>query len=100
MLVNLSVLLFRPNIFFLLTLRRSLRRKLRMRWFFDVSKVKESSLFKSDLTDPPQNFDAHLLENTDLSIFGFHFSVSFYIKIRNFLCNERVRGLIDRAREG
>ena len=27
--------------------------KMRMRWFFDVSKVKESSFFKSDLTDPP-----------------------------------------------
>ena len=35
-----------------LTLRRPLCRKLRMRWFFDVSKVKESSFFKSDLTDP------------------------------------------------
>ena len=29
-----------------------MRKKLRMRWFFDVSKVKESSFFKSDLTDP------------------------------------------------
>ena len=45
-----------------------------MRWFFDVSKVKESS-FLSDLNDPPQIFDAHLLENTDLSAFRFHFSV-------------------------
>ena len=36
-----------------LTLTRPLRRKLQMRWFFDVSKVKESSFFfKSDLTDP------------------------------------------------
>ena len=44
-----------------LTLRRPLRRKLRMRWFFDVSMVKESSFFKSDLTDPPpQIFYAHL----------------------------------------
>ena len=41
-----------------LTLRRSLREKLRMRWFFDVLKVKESSFFKSDLTDTPQIFDA------------------------------------------
>ena len=39
-----------------LTLRRPLRRKLRMRWFFDVSKVKESSFFKSDVTDPPSDF--------------------------------------------
>ena len=28
-----------------LTLTRPLRRRLRMRWFFDVSKVKESSFF-------------------------------------------------------
>ena len=60
-----------------LTLRRPLRKKLRMRWFFDVSDVKESSFFKPDLTDPPQNFDAHLLENTNLSPFRFHFSVGF-----------------------
>ena len=38
--------------FTLLTLTRPSRRKLRMRWFFDVSKVKESSFCKSDLTDP------------------------------------------------
>ena len=44
----------------MLTLRRRLRRKLRMRWFFDVSKVKESSFFKSNLTEPPQIFDARL----------------------------------------
>ena len=59
-----------------LTLRRSLRRKLRMS--FDVSKVKESSFFKSNLSDPPQIFDAHLLENADFSISRFHFSVGFY----------------------
>ena len=41
--------------------------KVRMRWFFDVSDVKQSSFFKSDLTDPPQIFDARLLENTNLS---------------------------------
>ena len=61
----------------IIILRHPLRRKLRMRWFFDVSKVKESSFFKSDLTDPPHNFDAHLFENTDLSPSGFHFSVGF-----------------------
>ena len=39
-----------------------------MSWFFDVSKVKESSFFKSDLTDPPpQIFEARLLEYTNLS---------------------------------
>ena len=61
----------------MLTLRRPLRKKLRMKWFFDVSKVKESSFFKSDLTDSPQIFDAHLLENTNLSPSRFHFSVGF-----------------------
>ena len=48
-----------------------------MRWFFDVSKVKESSFFLSDLTDPLQIFDVHLLENTDLSPSRFHFSLGF-----------------------
>ena len=47
--------------------------KLRMRWFFDVSKVKESNYLKSDLTEPPQIFDAHLLENTNLGPSSFHF---------------------------
>ena len=37
--------------------------------------------FKSDLTDLPQIFDAHLLDNTNLSPSRFHFSVGFYIKI-------------------
>ena len=50
-----------------LTLRRPLRKKMRMRWFFDVSEVKESIFLKSDLTDPPQIFDARLLENTNFS---------------------------------
>ena len=33
------------NLSLILTLRRSLRRKLRMRWFFDISKAKESGFF-------------------------------------------------------
>ena len=37
--------------------------------------------FISDLTDTPQIFDAHLLENTNLSPSSFHFSVGFYFKI-------------------
>ena len=37
----------------------------------------ESDFFKSDLTDPPQIFDTHLLVNTDLSSSRFHFSVNF-----------------------
>ena len=60
-----------------ITLRRLLRRKLRMRSFFVISKVKESSFLKSDLTDPPQIFDAHFLENTDFSPSRFKFSVGF-----------------------
>ena len=36
--------------------------------------------FKSDLTDPPQIFDAYLLENTDLSPSRIHFSVGFISK--------------------
>ena len=57
-----------------LTLRRPLRGKLGMRWFFDISKVKESSFFLilTSLT-PPRIFDAHLLENTDFSPSRFHF---------------------------
>ena len=43
-----------------LTLTRPLRRKLRMRWFFDGSKVKESSFFNRTLLISPQIFDAHL----------------------------------------
>ena len=42
---------------------------------FNVSKAKES--FFSDLTEPPQIFDAHLLENTNISPSSFHFSVGF-----------------------
>ena len=60
-----------------LTLRRPWCRRLRMRWFFDISKVKESRFFKSDLTGPNQIIDAHLLETTDLSPSSFHFSVGF-----------------------
>ena len=61
----------------ILTLRRPLRRKLRMRWFSTFPRWRSRVFFKSDLTDPPQIFDAHLLENTDLSPSRFHFSVGF-----------------------
>ena len=43
--------------------------------------MKESSFSKSDLTDPPQIFDAHLLENNNLSPSSFHFTVGCYFKI-------------------
>ena len=60
-----------------LTLRRPLRRKLRMRWFFDISKVKDLSFVNRTSLTPHQIFDAHVLENTDLSPFRYHFSVGF-----------------------
>ena len=37
----------------------------------------EWSFLQSDLTDPPQIFDAHLLKNTNLSPSSFHFSMGF-----------------------
>ena len=77
----LDAVLIEVNI---LTLKRPLRRKLWMRWFSDVSKMKESSFSKSDLTDPPQIFDAHLLENTDLSPSRFHFSFKIMFWVRWF----------------
>ena len=64
-----------------------------MRWFFDVSKVKESSFSKSDLTDPPQIFDAHLLENTNLgpsehkTLKKFRFDKEMRKKMVNFKSN-------------
>ena len=64
-----------------LTLRYPLRKKLRMSWFFDVSKVKESSFFLIGPHWPPQIFDPHLLENTNFSPSSVQFSVGFYIKI-------------------
>ena len=76
-----------------------------MSLFFDVSKVKESSFLKLELTDPPQIFDAHLLENTNFSssklktLKKFRFDKeSFYqanderTQLHIFLRNGRVRG--------
>ena len=44
---------------------------------------------RTSLTPPPQIFDAHLLESTDLSPFRFHFSVGFiswsYLESDGFL---------------
>ena len=48
---------------------------------FDVSKVKESIFLKSDLTDPPQIFDAHLLEKNRFKPFQISVFSGFYIKI-------------------
>ena len=62
----------------ILTLRRPLRIKLQMTLFFDISKVKDSSFLKSDLTDlPPQIVDAHLLVKTDSGPSKLYFSVGF-----------------------
>ena len=75
---KIRMALKRHTVLYRLTLRRPLRRKLWMRWFFDVSKVKESSYIsnRTSLT-PAQNFDAHLLENTDFSPSRFHFFSEF-----------------------
>ena len=54
-----------------------LRRKVLMRWFSDVSKMKESSFFNRTSLTPNLIFDAHLLETTNLSLSRFNFSVGF-----------------------
>ena len=46
--------------------------------------------FKSDLTDPTQIFDAHLLEETHLSPSTFHFSVGCYIKIQPLITSSYI----------
>ena len=52
---------------------------------FDVFKVEESSFFKSDLTDSPLIFDAHLLENTNLSPSSFHWNFQIEEKKTMFI---------------
>ena len=56
-----------------------------------------SRVFLSDLTDPHQIFDAHLLENTDLSPSRFNFSVGFisrsYLWVRWFYSLFERKGL-------
>ena len=64
-----------------LSLRRPLRRKLRMRWFFDISKVKESSFFKSDLTDLPSDFWCASFGKYRFRPFQISFFSGFYIKV-------------------
>ena len=68
-----------------LTLRRSLRIKVRMRWFFDVSKVKESSFFKSDLTDPPSDFWCSSSGKYRFKPFQISFFSGFYNKIKSWV---------------
>ena len=64
-----------------LTLRRPLRRKVRMRWFFDVFQVKESSFFISDLTDPPSDFWCASFGKYYFKPFKISFFIGFYTKI-------------------
>ena len=66
---------------FWLTLRRSMRKKLRMRWFFEDSKVKESSFSKSNLTDPPSDFWCASFGKYRFKPFQISFFSGFYIKI-------------------
>ena len=54
-------------------------RFLRMR-FFDVSKVKESTFFKSDLTDSPSDFWCASFGNYRFKPFQISFSVSFILR--------------------
>ena len=69
-------------IFWRLTLRRPLRRKVRMRWSFDISEVKESSFFfKSDLNDPPSDFWCASFGNYRFKPFQISFFSGFYTKI-------------------
>ena len=53
------------------------------------------NFFKSDLTDPPQIFDALIFENTDLSPTRFHFSAGFisrsYFELDGFIANSKMR---------
>ena len=64
-----------------LTLRRPLRIKLRMRWFFGISKEKESRFFKTDLNDPPSDFLCASFGNYRFKPFQISFFNGFYIKI-------------------
>ena len=56
---NLEKIYESPQVRLGLTLRRPLRRKLRMRWFFDVSKMKESSFLNRTSLTSLQIFDVH-----------------------------------------
>ena len=78
---KIRMALKRHTVLYRLTLRRPLRRKLWMRWFFDVSKVKESSFLKSDLTDPPSDFWCASFGKYRFKPFQISFFSGFYIKI-------------------
>ena len=79
---KIRMALKRHTVLYRLTLRRPLRRKLWMRWFFDVSKVKESSFLKSNLTYPlPSDFWCASFGNYRFKPFQISFFSGFYIKI-------------------
>ena len=61
----------------LLTLRRSLRRKLRIRWLSTFPRWMSRDFLNRTSLTPPQIFDAYLLENTNFSPSKFHSSLSF-----------------------
>ena len=91
------------SLYLILTLRRPLRRKLRMRWFFDVSKVKVSSFFLNRTSLTPIRFLMRIFwkipilalpygnENEEKITFFIHTNqaliTSFYIKRCLFLPN-------------
>ena len=54
-----------------------MRKKLRMRWFFDVSKVKESSFFNRTSLTLPQIFDEHLWKISMQALPAFIFQFIF-----------------------
>ena len=66
-----------------LTLRRPLRRKLRMRWFWDFSKL--SSFVKSDLIDLPSDFWCESFGKYRFKPFQISFLSGFYNKIMFWL---------------
>ena len=70
-----------------LTLTRPLRRKLRMRWLFDLSKVKESSFFlnRTSLTPPSDfccaSFRKYQFKSFQLSFYsGFNIKIMFWVR--------------------
>ena len=58
-----------------------MHRKLRMRWFFDISKVKESSFFLIGSHWPPSHFLCAFFGNYRFKPFKISFFSGFYIKI-------------------
>ena len=64
-----------------LTRRQPLRKKLRMRLFFDVSKVKESSFLIRPHCPPPLDYWCASFGKYQFYPFQLSFSVGFYNKI-------------------